>query len=207
MNIVAIFTILMLVGFIIWMLKYLEKRLPERDKRIKREYDSELQIKAEKDAHAAKQELEVQRVVHEEKKKIQSENRKKMYKDNVRKGRDYELFLIDYFRKQGYQTKGHGILEGRKDKGIDVILKKDKEITLIQCKNWKQNSSYKIQHKHLKEFLGNTTAFLEHNKEKAEGYTIKRMFVTSNDVLDNSARHFLEDNSILEYKVIAYKHI
>ena len=208
MNIVSIFTILLLVGFIVWMIKYLEKKLPERDKRIKCEHDEELQRKAIKEAHVAKQELEVQRVINEEKIKDQSENNKKMYKDNVRKGRDYELFITDYFRKQGYQIKPFGILNGRKDKGIDVIIKKEKEITLIQCKNWKADSSYKIKHKHLKEFIGNTTAFLENNKEKAEGYIIKRMFVTSNDVLDNSARHFLSDNnSILEHKVIPFTHI
>jgi len=76
---------------------------------------------------------------------------------------------------------------------------KGKEITLIQCKNW---DACKITHKHLKEFLGNTTAFLENNKEKAHGYDIKRLYITSNDTLDNSARHFLNENSIVEHRVI-----
>jgi len=79
---------------------------------------------------------------------------------------------------------------------------KNKEITLIQCKNWKKNSTYKIKHKELKEFLGNTTAFLENNKDKAKGYNIKRLYITSNDVLDNSARHFLRENNVVEHMVI-----
>ena len=107
------------------------------------------------------------------------------------------MYISDYFRKQGYKIKPFGILNGRKDKGIDVIIMKDKEITLIQCKNWKANSNYKVKHQHLKEFLGNTTAFLENNKDRAEGYTIKRLYVTSNDVLDNSAKYFLRNNKII----------
>ncbi len=154
------------------------------------------------ETHNNKQDAEIRRIAQEENNKTLQENRKNMYKDNVRKGRDYELFVTDHFRKQGYQIKPFGILNGRKDKGIDVIIKKNKEITLIQCKNWKADSSYKVKHKDLKEFLGNTTAFLENHKDKADGYTIKRLYVTSNDVLDNSARYFLRDNKIVEHRVI-----
>ena len=195
MNIYLLIIVFILIGFIVWMIKYLEKNLPNRDKRIIKEHKAEVKREEVKNAHATRQDLEI-------KKAVNSENKKKMVKDNIRKGRDYELFITDYFRKQGYQIKPFGILNGRKDKGIDVIIKKDKEITLIQCKNWKEGSSYKIKHQHLKEFLGNTTAFLDNNKEKAAEYTIKRLYITSNDVLDNSARHFLRDNNIVEHRVI-----
>ncbi len=79
---------------------------------------------------------------------------------------------------------------------------KDKEITLIQCKNWKKDSKYKVDHNMLKAFIGNTTEFLEKNKDKADGYSIKRLFVTSNDTLDESARHFIKDSNLLEHKII-----
>ena len=210
MNNLALVVILGLVIFIIWMIKYLEKKLPERDKRIKDEYIKELKKTIEEE----NLELETKNVSSDNEKSINLHNtvkkhknsldRKQIYKDNIRKGRDYELYIVDYFRKQGYQIKPFGILNGKKDHGIDVIIKKNKEITLIQCKNWKQDSSYKIKHSHLKEFLGNTTAFLDNNKEKAEGYIIKRMYITSHDILDKSAKHFLKENSILEHRVIPY---
>ena len=81
---------------------------------------------------------------------------------------------------------------------------KDKEITFIQCKNWKENSKYEITHKDIKEFIGNTATFIEkeENRDKADGYTIKRLYVTSNDVLDNSARHFLRENNSVGHIVI-----
>ena len=195
MNITAIIILIIFIVFAVYIVKMLEKEIPLLLKRKRKDWEAELTRKEVIKTHNEKHDLEIKKVV-------KSENNKKMYKDNVRKGRDYELFITDYFQKQGYQIKPFGILNGRKDKGIDVIIKKDKEITLIQCKNWKADSSYKIEHKHLKEFIGNTTAFLESNKEKANGYVIKRMYVTSNDVLDNSARHFLRDNSIVEHRVI-----
>jgi len=182
--------------YILWIIK---KELPKRDERKKQLWDTQVKNKQKIQEYYNKEDLKIQKVVNEEK-------RKKMYVDNIRKGRDYEIFIIDYFRKKGYQTKGHGLINGKKDKGIDVIVKKDKEITLIQCKNWKEDSSYKIKHRHLKEFLGNTTAFLENNKERAEGYSIKRLYVTSCDVLDNSAKYFLKDNSIIEHEIIPMKH-
>ncbi len=184
------------------MIKIIENGIPKLLKRKRKEWEEEINIAKTKKLYEHQQNFEIQKIVSEEKKRTYLENKKIIYRDNIRKGRDYEIYIIDYFRKQGYQTKGHGLLNGRADKGIDVIVKKDKEITLIQCKNWKKDSRYKIKHKELKEFLGNTTAFLEKNRGKAEGYTIKRLYVTSNDILDNSARYFLRENSIVEHLVI-----
>jgi len=149
------------------------------------------------------------RISKEEKKKIFEKNRKERYKKHIKetaqKGRIYELYINDYFKKLGYTTKAFGEIHGKKDHGIDLIIKKEKNITFIQCKNWKQDGKYKIKHSHLKEFIGNTTAFIEKNKDKAEGYNIKRLYVTSFDILDNSAKHFLRDNEILEHAVIPMK--
>ncbi len=236
MNIWITTTIMGFFGmfYILWLIK---KELPIRDKRIKKEWETEVKIKDAMEIHKENEELKIQQVINKNKiesiKKYEKEiatdkkrlsdnnekpinlynsiknnksslNRKQMYKDNKKKGRDYELFILKYFEKQGYKTKDNSFVNGKKDNGIDLIILKNKEITLIQCKNWKKDSSYKIKHRHLKEFLGNTTAFLYNNKEKAKGYKIKRMYITSNDVLDNSAKHFLNNNSILEHRVIPY---
>ncbi|NOQ31908.1 MAG: hypothetical protein GQ570_12365 [Helicobacteraceae bacterium] len=104
-----------------------------------------------------------------------------------------------WFKELEQKNRSKETIHGRKDKGIDVIIMKDKEISLIQCKNWKQDSKYKITHKLLKEFVGNTTAFLENNNKEAEGYKIKRLYITPHNILDNSAKYFLRDNRVVEY--------
>lgn len=209
MNITATIILLFFTGFIIWIIKYLEKALPQRDEEVRKKYKKELRRKELIKLNQQQQDLKVQRAVEEEEKKdveikqiTKKENKKNMYKDNIRKGRDYELYITNYFKLQGYKIKPFGILHGKKDKGIDVIIMKNKVITLIQCKNWEAKTGYKINHKDLKEFLGNTTAFINNRENEAKGYEIKRMFVTSNDVLDSSAKHFLRENKIVEHKTI-----
>ena len=81
-----------------------------------------------------------QEKAHEEERRIQadrrdSERRKKtseMYKNNIRKGKEYELFINKYFYDQGYQTREHGLIHGREDKGIDLIIMKNKVIFIYR---------------------------------------------------------------------------
>lgn len=205
MNYPLLILALIFISYIIWIIKYLEKKLPERDKRKEEEWHLKIKKTETKKNIEKKQEEEIQKIVKEEKKEIFIKNRKirarKHYIDNYQKGKDYEIFVENYFKNLGYKTKPFGQKKGRKDEGIDIIIKKNKIITLIQCKNWKANGR-KITHKELKEFLGNTTTFLEKRKNEAKGYKIKRMFITSNNILDNSAKYFLKETQILEYKVI-----
>jgi hypothetical protein len=144
--------------------------------------------------------------IKEDKKIAFEENRRKRAREHhiniQKKGKDYELFVASHFEALGYKVKEHGLIHGRKDSGIDVITMKDKEITLVQCKNWKEDSKYKITHEKIKAFIGDTEEFLNKNRDKADGYTIKRLYVTSNDVLDNSARYFLKDSNLVEHMIL-----
>lgn len=141
-----------------------------------------------------------------ERKKAFEENRRKRARENhkniEKKGKEYELFVANHFRNLGFKVKEHGLIHGKEDSGIDVIAMKDKEITLIQCKNWKENSKYKINHEKIKAFIGNTEEFLNKNRDKAAKYTIKRLYVTSNDVLDSSAKYFLRDSNLVEHIIL-----
>jgi len=208
MNILSIIIILFFVVYIIWLIKYIEKKLPERDKRKKEEWKLEVKKIETKKNIEKKHEEEIQKAVKEEKLEIFKKNRKirakQYYLNNNKKGKDYEIYIENYFKNLGYKTKPFGILNGRKDKGIDIIIMKNKIITLIQCKNWKADGR-KIKHKDLKEFLGNTTAFLDSRKKEAKGYEIKRMFITSNDILDDSAKYFLKETPIIKHKIIPMK--
>ena len=119
---------------------------------------------------------------------------KTTYREKKQKGDAYEAFVAEYFREQGFTVAEHGQMNGRNDKGIDLILKKDMEITLVQCKNWSENTRYKINHEKVKAFVGDTAFYLEDNPMYAN-YTLKRLYVVANRVLDRSAINYIKANS------------
>lgn len=49
--------------------------------------------------------------------------------------REFELLVGEGFRRQGYAVKETG--GGGADGGVDLVLKKNGETTLVQCKQWK----------------------------------------------------------------------
>lgn len=48
---------------------------------------------------------------------------------------DFELLVAEYFRRQGYAVLHNG--GGGPDGGVDVLLKKDGQRYLVQCKHWR----------------------------------------------------------------------
>ncbi|MDD5400150.1 MAG: restriction endonuclease [Sulfurimonas sp.] len=189
----TIFWIIFFILFIVGIFATIKTELPKRLKKEREIWEEEKNKKL---------------INNDEKKRIFEDNRKKrtreMHQNNARKGKEYESFVAEHFKNLGYKVKEHGLIHGRKDSSIDVITMKDKEITFIQCKNWREDSKHKITHEKIKAFIGDTEEFLrkEENIDKAVGYTIKRLYVTSNDVLDNSARYFLKDSSLVEHMII-----
>ncbi len=119
--------------------------------------------------------------------------KKTTYKEKVKKGRDYEVFVENHYRNLGCIIIPNGELKGRADNSIDVIALNKDEIFLIQCKNWKKDSKYKINHEKIKAFVGDSHIFVEENKEY-KNYKIKRIFVVSNEVFDNSALKYIEEH-------------
>jgi restriction system protein len=109
------------------------------------------------------------------------------------KGDSYEKYVSGYFRGQGYTIAEHGLDNGRKDHGIDVIVKKHKEIIFVQCKNWKVSDKHKIDHRHIKEFIGNCTTYMEKNPMYGM-YAVKRYFAVSDEIMDYSAERFISEN-------------
>ena len=205
----SLFYLILFIVFVILILKMIKTELPKRLKKEREIWELEKYKNTNYEINTInsdKGNLYNTIKIEKTKKEIFEENRRKRarehYINTEKKGKEYELHVAEHFRKQGYKVKEHGLINGRADSGIDVIAMKDKEITLIQCKNWKKDSKYKVDHNMLKAFIGNTTEFLEKNKDKADGYSIKRLFVTSNDTLDESARHFIKDSNLLEHKII-----
>lgn len=130
------------------------------------------------------------------------ERYKKQMKENSKKGLDYEKFVGEHFENLGCIVKYNGIEKGKKDNSIDLIAINKDEIIFIQCKNWKQNSKYKINHEKIKSFVGDTYVFIEENSNYSD-YKIKRLFVASNEVFDASAKMYCKEHK----NVVQYMHL
>lgn len=132
---------------------------------------------------------------------------KSRYQTNKEKGDMYEKYIADYYRKQGYTVSEHGQDNGRKDMGVDVIAKKDREILFIQCKNWNENN--KLKHNVIKEIRMNMIDFLnKHEIYKNMNYNVTKKIITPHYILDRSAEHYLKEiNYDIKYKVIPINQI
>ena len=134
------------------------------------------------------------------------ENRKERFKNYLKtasnKGKEFEEFVAGHYKLNGYDIRLNGIQEGRKDKGIDIICAKDEELILIQCKNWKEDSKYKINHEKLKAFVGCCTEYV--NEHKLFDRNVKLKFITSNYILDESGKKFLQESKTLQYEILKY---
>ena len=60
----------------------------------------------------------------------------------------FETYIAEAYREQGYQVTKTP--EGA-DGGVDLILRKDNEVTFVQCKHWKAN---KVGVAKVREFFG-----------------------------------------------------
>ncbi len=67
-------------------------------------------------------------------------------------GKMYERYIGYLYESQGYDVEYRGIEMGLKDGGIDLICRKNGEILLVQCKNWKLDST--IYEKHICQLYG-----------------------------------------------------
>ena len=114
---------------------------------------------------------------------------KKSYWENKKRGDDYEEFVGKYYEKEGYQVTYHGYERGRKDGGIDLIAENENETLLIQCKAWKTAT---VKQKHVKEFIGNCTIFLENNPKIEK--KIRRIFITSSEKEDRALTKYLHEH-------------
>jgi restriction system protein len=89
---------------------------------------------------------------------LNSHKRKKLYDDAFSdkvdnplhrySWQEFELLIGEYFRRQGYSVEE---TTGGADGGIDLILRRNREKHLVQCKQWK---AYKVGVKIVRELLG-----------------------------------------------------
>ena len=121
---------------------------------------------------------------------------------NKNKGDKYEKYIADYYRNKKYLVEEHGKEKGVKDGGIDLIAKKNNEVIFIQCKDWNENNSHKIDHKDIKVLRTDTNDFLEKNPEYKK-YKIKMRYTLSGDFIHASAKkHINECSDDIDYEII-----
>lgn len=66
---------------------------------------------------------------------------------------DFERMLARHYREEGYDVEHSGTAEtsGRFDGGVDLVLKRDGETTLVQCKRW---NAMQVPHNDVHQLLG-----------------------------------------------------
>jgi restriction system protein len=120
--------------------------------------------------------------------------------DTINKGKEYELKVGYYYKNLGYEVIQHGIEKGKQDNGIDVIAKKENEILLIQCKDYKKDFS--IGEKLVHQFYG--ACHYYELKNNLDGNITKYIFaVTGHNKIHNKAKSLFKlDIQKCKYQVI-----
>lgn len=134
-----------------------------------------------------------------------TQKNKTSYKEKIEKGALYEEFVALIYKANGYTIWEHGKDKGLKDMGIDLIVKKEKKIILIQCKNWNEDGKFKIDHKDIKVFRTEGRDFINKN-EIFKGYELHLKYIISGDFIHQSAIYHIEEcnqeNKNISYEII-----
>src|SRR3989339_317191 len=165
------------------------KRAAEKEKRIFEEFSDE-----ERDDETTNY------LTKEEYRKLPSVERNQMALDRFWKrpkskwliGRLYERYVGYLFEKEGYDVEYVGIFKGFEDLGRDLICKKGKNITIIQCKNWSKFRT--IYEKHIFQFFGTVFQYRDENPK----HNVKAIFYTTTSLSDLARRFAKELNIQLE---------
>ena len=124
-------------------------------------------------------------------------------KTNWQIGIEYERYVGYVYEQQGYRVTYQGALQGLEDMGRDLIVQRDSDILVIQCKRWAKEKI--IHEKHIFQLYG-TMVLLKTENPSA---TINGLFVTTT-VLSDTAKKcadllqitYNENFSMNEYPLI-----
>jgi len=110
-------------------------------------------------------------------------------KSNWLLGRIYERYVGHLYEEQGYEVDYVGIFKGYEDLGRDLICTNQKEIVVIQCKNWSQFKT--IYEKHIFQFFGTVFQY----KDEHPHMHVRAIFYTTTS-LSELARRFAKELGI-----------
>lgn len=96
-------------------------------------------------------------------------------------GRLYERFIGYEYERDGWDVTFFGAIKGLEDLGRDLIVKKNRTVRIIQCKNWAADKT--IHEKHIFQLFGTCILYELENHKKPKG-----IFVTSCNLSDTAKK-------------------
>lgn len=130
-------------------------------------------------------------------------NLEEIYKRNKQKGDEYEFFVANLYKDDGYKIYMNGYNNGVKDEGIDIIAHKGNEALLIQCKNWKNPP----KQRDLKVFIADCDLYIQKNQKFLKNKKIRKIFATSCPQMDGGVGVYLQKYNAMNAVKIEYKQI
>ena len=115
----------------------------------------------------------------------------KSNKTNWQIGIEYERYIGYLYESKGYKVHYEGALMGLQDKGRDLIIEKDEDCFIVQCKRWARDRE--IHEKHIMQLFGSVAELNLNNNKNYKGVLI------TTTTLSKMAKHFAE---LLEIEVV-----
>lgn len=100
-------------------------------------------------------------------------------------GRDYEMYVGYKYHLKGYDVSYHGIEKGMEDLGRDLVLTKNGQTLIVQCKYWSNEKV--IREKHILQLYGTYVCYCIENNISPD--KARCIFVT-NITLSEQAKQF-----------------
>lgn len=121
--------------------------------------------------------------------------------ENIKKGKNYEYQIKIYYENIGYKVFPNGFVNGKNDKGIDLIAYKNSEIRLIQCKCYTNPPKQYL----LRKFIGDCEVFIRNNPSLCDNKIIYKDFITSCNDKDYGVVCYLREYpNEINYQIINY---
>lgn len=122
-----------------------------------------------------------------EKNQLALDRWKKRKKSDWEAGRDYERYIGYLYEKDGYSVEFVGALNGKEDRGIDLIAKKGHDIEIIQCKRYSATMSKFVRENTVAQIFGVTAVYKMENPTKNA-----HAVIYTSSTLSAEAKHFAE---------------
>ena len=110
---------------------------------------------------------------------------------------DYSTFVANYYKKQNYTVWEYSKEKNFPDHEINLVVKKEADILLIQCKNNFSEISLENVVKfenEVHEFLSQYTLF--------QSYKLRYCYILPKYQFDKSASNYISNNHNINYKIL-----
>ena len=121
---------------------------------------------------------------------------KKLEKETITEG-DYCSFIVDYYRSLGFSVWEYSKELDLDQSKIHLVIKKEQEIFLIQCRNDNEN----LSQQNINSFEEELKAFID-KYQIFEQYNVKLLYTMSSLQLDESAYKYIKSSNNIDYEIV-----